>query len=325
MSLEAGFDVAVVGGGFAGLSAALTLVRARRQVVVVDNGRPRNAPAAHSHGFFTRDGVPPLAMLEIGRGEIRGYGADIVTGTATTLNRTSDGWFTVGLDDGTAIVARRVLVSTGLVDELPEIPGLADRWGRDVVHCPFCFGWELRDARLGVLSSTSQHTVAQALMWRQWSPHITVLQHCAAAPAAEDLREQLAARGIDVIEGRVVGVEVLADRLRGVLLHDGRRVELDAVVVGQWMQARHALLDDLGVGLVDHPAGIGSAARADATGMVAPGVWVAGNTADVTLGVLQSAASGVSAAAAINADLTTEDTARAVARHRQATSCRGDQ
>jgi thioredoxin reductase len=318
MSLEASLDVAVVGGGFAGLSAALTLVRARRQVVVVDNGRPRNAPAAHSHGFLTRDGVPPLAMLEIGRGEIRGYGADIVTGTATKLNRTPDGGFTVGLDDGTAIVSRRVLVSTGLVDELPEIPGLADRWGRDVVHCPFCFGWELRDARLGVLSSTSQ-AVAQALMWRQWSPHITVLQHSAAGPAAEDLREQLAARGIDVIEGRVVGVEVLDDRLRGVLLDDGRRVELDAVVVGPWMQARHALLDDLGVGLVDHPAGIGSAARADPTGMVAPGVWVAGNTADVTLGVLQSAASGVSAAAAINADLTTEDTARAVARHRHAT------
>jgi thioredoxin reductase len=318
MSPEPIFDVAVVGGGFAGLSAALTLVRARRHVVVVDAGRPRNAPAAHSHGFLTRDGVPPLEMLEIGRSEIRGYGATILTGTATKLKRTTDGGFTIGLDDGAEIVSRRVLVSTGLVDVLPDIPGLTDRWGRDVVHCPFCFGWELRDARLGVLASTSQHAVAQALMWRQWSPHIIVLQH-SAAPAAGDLREQLAARGIDVIEGRVVGVEVLDDRLRGVRLDDGRRVELDAVVVGQWMQARHALFDDLGVDLVDHPAGIGSAVRADATGMAAPGVWVAGNTANVTLGVLQSAASGVSAAAAINADLTDEDTAGAVALRRQAT------
>jgi thioredoxin reductase len=318
MSPEPIFDVAVVGGGFAGLSAALTLVRARRQVVVVDAGRPRNAPAAHSHGFLTRDGVPPLEMLEIGRSEIRGYGATILTGTATKLKRTADGGFTIGLDDGAEIVSRRVLVSTGLVDVLPDIPGLTDPWGRDVVHCPFCFGWELRDARLGVLASTSQHAVAQALMWRQWSRHVIVLQH-SAAPAAGDLREQLAARGIDVIEGRVVGVEVLDDRLRGVRLDDGRRVELDAVVVGQWMQARHALFDDLGVDLVDHPAGIGSAVRADATGMAAPGVWVAGNTADVTLGVLQSAASGVSAAAAINADLTDEDTAGAVALRRQAT------
>jgi hypothetical protein len=156
-------------------------------------------------------------------------------------------------------------------------------------------------------------------MWRQWSPHIIVLQHSAAPPAG-DVREQMAARGIDVIEGRVVGVEVIEDRLRGVRLDDGRRVELDAVVVGQWMQARHALLDDLGVDLVDHPAGIGSAARADATGMAAPGAWVAGNTADVTLGVLQCAASGVSAAAAINADLTAEDTADAVALRRQVSS-----
>jgi thioredoxin reductase len=316
MSSEAIFDVAVVGGGFAGLSAALTLVRARRQVVVVDTGRPRNAPSAHSHGFLTRDGVPPLEMLKIGRGEIRGYGANIVTGTATKLKRTPDGGFTIALDDGAEIVSRRILVSTGLVDVLPDIPGLADRWGRDVVHCPFCFGWEFRDARLGVLASTSQQAAAQALMWRQWSPYIIVLQH-SAAPVAADLREQLAARGIDVIEGRVVGVEVLDDRLRGVRLDDGRRLELDAVVVGQWMQARHALLDDLGVDLVDHPAGIGSAARADATGMAAPGVWVAGNTADVTLGVLQSAASGVSAAAAINADLTAEDTTGAVALRRQ--------
>ena len=257
-------------------------------------------------------------MLEIGRSEIRGYGATIVAGTATKLQRTTPGGFIIGLDDGAEIVSRRVLISTGLVDVLPNIPGLADRWGRDVVHCPFCFGWELRDARLGVLASASPQAVAQALMWRQWSPHIIVLQH-SAPPAADDLREQLAARGIDVIEGRVVGLEVHDDRLRGVRLDDGRHVELDAVVVGQWMQARHALLDDLGVDFVDHPAGIGSAAHADAMGMAAPGVWVAGNTADVTLGVLQSAASGVSAAAAINADLTDEDTAGALALRRQAT------
>ena len=258
-------------------------------------------------------------MLEIGRDEIRGYGANIVTGTATKLKRTADGGFIIALDDGAEILSRRILVSTGLVDVLPDIPGLADRWGRDVVHCPFCFGWELRDARLGVLASTSQHAAAQALMWRQWSPHIIVLQH-AAAPVADDEREQLAARGIEVIEGRVVGVEVINDRMRSVRLDDGRRVELDAVVVGPWMQARHALLDDLGVDVVDHPAGVGSAVRADSTGLAAPGIWVAGNTADVSLGVLQSAASGVSAAAAINADLTAEDTAGAVALRRQATS-----
>jgi thioredoxin reductase len=315
MTTDRIFDAAVVGGGFAGLAAALTLARARRQVVVIDAGDPRNSPAAHSHGFLTRDGVPPLEILKIGRGEVSGYGAEIVRGTVSSLKRLSNTDLTIGLDDGGQVLARRVLLSTGLVDEIPDIPGLSDRWGRDVVHCPFCFGWELRDARLGVLATTAL-APAQALMWRQWSPYITVLQHT-SSPADRELAEKLAARGIDVIEGRVVGIEVLDDRLRGVRLDGGRFVELDAVVVGQWMQARNALLDMLDVPMVDHPAGIGSAARADAAGMVAPGVWVAGNAADVTLGVLQSAASGVSVAAAINVDLTAEDTTRAVQRYQQ--------
>jgi thioredoxin reductase len=159
-------DVVVAGGGLAGLAGALTLARARRSVLVVDAGQPRNAPAAHAHGYLSRDGVPPLELLASGRAEVAGYGGTIIAGTVTSLTRLPGGGFAVTLADGTSRRARRVLVATGLVDEYPDIPGLAERWARDVVHCPFCFGWELRDAPLGVLA-TGPQAATQALMWRQ--------------------------------------------------------------------------------------------------------------------------------------------------------------
>ena len=133
-------DVAVIGGGAAGLAAALQLSRSRRSVVVVDAGEPRNAPAAHMHGYLGHDGLPPGELLAIGRTEVYSYGGTILEGTATSLERADDG-FRVGLADGTALHARRVMMATGLIDELPDIPGLAEQWGRGVLHCPYCHGW----------------------------------------------------------------------------------------------------------------------------------------------------------------------------------------
>jgi thioredoxin reductase len=308
-------DVIVVGGGLAGLAGALTLVRARRAVLVVDAGHPRNAPAAHAHGYLTRDGASPLDLLAAGRAEVAGYGGQIMTGTVTSLARLSSGGFQVTLADATTHRARRMLVATGLVDEYPDIPGLRDRWGRDVVHCPFCFGWELRDQPLAVLA-TGPQAAAQALMWRQWSPDVALFLHTAPAPGA-DVMEQLAARGISLVEGEVTGVEVTGDRLSGVRLRSGQVIPSRAVVIGPQFEARHALLDRLGVCVAEHPLRIGHQVAADAAGRTAAaGVWVAGNAADVTAGVMQAAASGVTAAAAINADLTAEDTTTAVAARR---------
>jgi len=305
-------DVVVVGGGVAGLAAALGLSRAKRSVVVVDSGHPRNAPAAHAHGYLTRDGLPPMELLAIGRREVRGYGTEIVDGTVTSLTRLPGGGFRVTLAQGGGRDARRVLVATGLIDELPDIRGLRERWGRDVVHCPYCFGWELHEAALGVLA-TGPHTAAQVLMWRQWSSDVSLFLHTVPAPTDEQL-EQLAARGISVVQGEVVAVEVTDDRLTGVRLQSGNVIPRDALVVGPRFRARHALLEALGVTISEHPLGIGWQVQADATGQTAaPGVWVAGNVADVTAGVMQSAASGVTAGVAINADLTAEDTDRAVA------------
>ena len=305
-----GYDVVVVGGGFAGLGAALTLARARRSVVVIDAGHPRNAPAAHSHTYLTRDGVPPLELLSIGRREVSGYGVEIVPGEVVALERRAAGGFRIVLADERIWEARRVVVATGLVDVLPDLPGLRERWGRDIVHCPFCFGWELRDARLGVLA-TGLHAADQALTWRQWSADVILFLHSWTDLTDEQL-EQLAARGIRIVEGEVAAVEVADDRLTGVRLCSGQVLARDAVVVAPQFEARHALLDALGVIVAEHPLGIGSQVQADMTGRAAPGVWVAGNIADVTAGVMQSTASGVTAGAAVNADLTTEDTARAM-------------
>lgn len=201
------------------------------------------------------------------------------------------------------------------MDEYPALPGLRERWGRDVVHCPFCFGWELRDLPLAVLA-TGPHSVLQALMWRQWSPDITLLLHTARRPAPEQV-EQLTASGISLVEGEVTSIEITDDRVSGVRLRSGQVIPARAVVIGPQFEARHAVLDSLGVATVEHPLGIGHQVAADPAGRTsAPGVWVAGNAADVTAGVMQAASSGVTAAAAMNADLTAEDTAAAVAARR---------
>jgi thioredoxin reductase len=138
------YDVVIVGGGAAGLSAGLALSRARRSVLVVDAGTPRNAPAGHVHNYLTRDGIPPAELLAAGRAEVTGYGGEILSGSVNSADPLDDG-FQVTLTDGRVLLARRLLVTTGLVDELPDVPGLTERWGRDVLHCPYCHGWEVRD------------------------------------------------------------------------------------------------------------------------------------------------------------------------------------
>ncbi|MEV4543477.1 bifunctional NAD(P)/FAD-dependent oxidoreductase/class I SAM-dependent methyltransferase [Micromonospora echinaurantiaca] len=316
------YDVVVVGGGAAGLAGALALGRARRSVLVVDAGEPRNAPAEHMHNYLGRDGTAPGELLAAGRAEVTGYGGRIVSGRVVSAGR--DGAeFTVTLDDGRTVRARRLLVATGLVDELPEVPGLAQRWGRDVLHCPYCHGWEVRDRRIGVLA-TGPFGVHQAQLWRQWSEHVLLVLHGAAAPGAEET-EQLAARAIPVVDGPVAGLEVTGDALTGVRLASGELVELDALVVAPRFTARAGLLTSLGLEPVEVEMGghvFGSQIPADANGATAvPGVWVAGNVADVRAQVITSAGAGLTAGAAINADLVAEDTRAAVAdyRHRRET------
>ncbi|MFD8867619.1 NAD(P)/FAD-dependent oxidoreductase [Streptomyces sp. NPDC059590] len=312
------FDVVVVGGGVAGLSGALTLARARRSVLVIDSGEPRNAPAAAAHGLLSRDGVPPLELLRIGREEVVGYGGRILSDRAVSARRV-EGGFAVEAGSGRVFRARRLLVTTGLVDEVPEVPGLRERWGRDVLHCPYCHGWEVRDAPIGVLGG-SPLSVHQALLFRQWSPRVTLFLHT-GGDLAEEEWERLAARGIAVVDGEVTGLDVVEDRLAGVLLASGRRVAVEALAVGPRMVARGEVLAGLGLSAVEHPMGVGTCVASDASGLTeVAGVWVAGNVTDPTAGVPVAQAAGVQAAAAINADLVNADTEAAVARRRAAVS-----
>ncbi len=313
--LNDSYDVVVIGGGAAGLSGALMLARSRRSVVVIDAGAPRNAPAAGVHGLLGRDGTPPSELLERGRAEVRRYGGHVVTGEVSAVAPDDNG-FDVVLADGRTLSARRLLVATGLVDELPNIPGLRDRWGRDVVHCPYCHGWEVRDQAIGVLA-TGPLSVHQALLFRQLSEDVTVFSN--TWTLADEEAEQLAARGIAVVDGEVASIEIAGDHLVGVRMSDGTLVRREVLVVSPRMAARADVLAGLGLRPAQHPAAVGEYIPADPTGHTdVPGVWVAGNVTDLTAQVGSAAAAGALAGAHINADLVAEETRRAVAAYRDA-------
>ncbi len=313
--LRNGYDVVVVGGGAAGLSGALMLARARRSVVVIDAGAPRNAPAAGVHGLLAREGIRPAELLERGRAEVRGYGGHVVPGEVGAVAREDDGediGFAVTLADGRTVRARRLLVATGVADELPDIPGLRARWGRDVLHCPYCHGWEVRDQAIGVLAG-GPLAVHQALLFRQWSADVTLLSHTMAPPTGQEA-EQLAARGVSVVDGEVASLEIVEDRLVGVRLSNGTLVSRQALVVAPRMVARAGFLAELGLRPAEHPGGVGEHIPSDAAGRTdVPGVWIAGNVTDLVAQVGSAAAAAAAAAVQINADLVAEDTRQAVA------------
>ncbi|WP_375481241.1 NAD(P)/FAD-dependent oxidoreductase [uncultured Mycobacterium sp.] len=304
------FDVVVVGGGAAGLSGALTLARARRSVLVLDSGEPRNAAAEGVRGFLSRDGMTPADLIAAGAAEVIRYGGQVRAACAVSARREGNG-FVVGTADEQTVTASRLLVATGLVDELPDIPGLRERWGHDVLGCPYCHGWEVRDRPIGVLN-TGRLAVHQALLFRQWSPDTTLFLHTGPQPS-DDEWEQLAACGIAVVDGEVTALEVAADRLAGIRLASGHVIARQALAVMPRFSARAEFLTELGLPTVAHPTGLGTYLESDATGLTAiPGVWAAGNVTDPTAQVVVAAAAGVTAAAAINADLIAADTHRAV-------------
>ena len=312
------YDVVVIGGGAAGLSGAVALARSRRTVLVVDAGQPRNAPAAAMHNYLGREGARPTELLADGRAELAGYGGEVLDGMVTAARREDDGTVRVALDGGRDVSARRLLVATGLVDELPDVPGLAERWGRDVLHCPYCHGWEVRDQAIGILA-TGPNAVHQALLFRQLTADVVFFRHSGPGLAPEQA-EQLTALGIRMVDGEVTGVEVTDDRLTGVRLVTGEVVPRSALVVAPRFTARAEVLEALGVPAVDQEMGghvVGSAVPGDPTGATSVlGVWVAGNVFDLSAQVVVSAAAGLRAGAMINADLVAEDAAAAVAAQR---------
>jgi len=277
--------------------------------VVIDSGLPRNAPADGVHGLLGREGMNPLELVARGREEVRGYGGEIVDGEVVSAARDGDG-FAVGLADGRRVRAKRLLVTAGLADELPDVPGVRERWGHDVVHCPYCHGWEIRDQAIGVLA-TGPMSVHQALLFRQLSADVMFFAHRQPAPSGEQA-EQLAARGIAVVTGAVERLES-----GGLRLESGQLVARQAIAVATRMVARAGFLTGLGLKPIEHPSGMGEHIPADATGRTeVPGVWAAGNVTDLSAQVGAAAAQGALAGAQINLDLVSEETAAAVARRR---------
>ena len=295
-------DVAIIGGGAAGLSAALVLGRARRRVVVVDAGAPRNAPAAHMQGFLSRDGTSPAGLLRAARAEVRRYGVEIAGDRVVEATA----GFALRLAGGRTLEARQVLLATGAADDLPDVAGARERWGRDLLHCPYCHGWEVRDQPIGVLG-TGPGSVEHAHLLRQWSDDVILFTHTSAVSQGE--RTTLDARGIAVVDGSVERLVVTDDHLRAVQLGDGRSVPRDALFFRPALRA--------------HPDGPAAAlgcellatglVRVDADGRTSvPGVWAAGNAANPRAQVITAAGEGSAVAIAINAELVADDVDTAV-------------
>lgn len=308
-TVERHCDVAVIGGSATGLAAALQLGRQRRSVIVIDSGEPRNAPAAHMHSFLGHEGLPPSEFVAIGRDEVHSYGVEVLVVRAVDLTPINeDGYrFRVELDGGHSVIARRVLAATGVVDELPDIEGAARHWGRDVIHCPFCHGFEVRDLRL-VQIVTHPMGLHPATLFSQLSDRFTIILHEGVDVAAPEV-VALRAAGVDVVDRRVGSIMTGEDgHVAAVEMEDGDRLEADAVVISSRFRVRADAFASVGLRPVEHPSGLGDFIEADESGETSvPGLYAAGNVTDPSQQVLQAAANGSRVGAMISFSLAHED------------------
>ena len=267
-------DALIVGGSFAGLSAAMQLARARRTVCVVDAGAPRNRFAAASHGFFGQDGTPPLKMIADARDKLLAYpSVRFVQAGAVAAKADGAEGFTVTLDGGERLSARKLLLAFGVQDGLPEIPGIRERWGESVVHCPYCHGYEFGGRPLGMLFD-SRHPPDHALLIAEWGP-TTVFLNGGEGPDA-GVRARLQARGVAIETGRIAGLEGAQRQLAGVRIDDGRLVPAEALYVVPHTRPASPLAEQLGCAFDDGPSG--PVLRVDAMKMTTvPGVHAAGD------------------------------------------------
>jgi len=293
------YDVVIAGGGAAGLSAAVMLGRARRSVAVIDERKPRNRAAPHMHGLLSRDGMPPLELLERGRAEARKYGVELIEGVATSIEPVGREFIVHGSTD---VRGRRVIVATGLVDVLPDISGLRELWGTAAVVCPYCDGWEVRDQPLGVIA-TSPMSRNQAHLLRQWTSDLTVFGAAEAGISSSELAG-LEARGIRLAPP-ALDVRQSSDVV--VRTKHGEH-NVARVFVGARPSPSHGLLTALGAVMDDTPAG--SFVRTDASGQTSiAGIWAVGNVADAKALVPIALGAGTLAATTINISLLEEEIA----------------
>ncbi len=334
-------DVAIVGGGAAGLATAIALARSLRRVVVIDAGSPRNRTSAHAHNVLGHEGINPLDLVAKGRKEAEGYGVTFIDAAVTGAQSTPaevarPHRFALDTSAGVQVSAQHVVIATGITDELPDIPGLAEGWGDTVLHCPYCHGYEVRGQSIGIIGTTAL-SYHQAMMFSQLSDRVTFIRHAAPEPTAEQAA-MLDALGITFVDAQVeavhrteAGTEVTLRSVAGTSDPDqpnadrghaanpghgaaasddttsalaASAITLEALVVGPFFRANGEVFTQLGGTVVEDPSGMGSSITADPTGRTdIPGVWAVGNVADMSAMLGASAASGVRAGAMINYEL----------------------
>ncbi|WP_255594584.1 NAD(P)/FAD-dependent oxidoreductase [Acidovorax sp. sif1233] len=300
MTTTQAYEVIVIGGSFAGLSAAMQLARARRRVCVVDAGQPRNRFAAASHGFFGQDGEPPLAMIEQARRKLLAYPTvalrqgTAVSATAQQSAGSPESGFAVVLDDGTHMEAHKLVLAFGVQDGLPDIVGLRERWGTSVLHCPYCHGYEFAGQRLGVLYHSPQSGMHAQLI-ADWGPTTLFLNGETTLEDSE--RTRLLALGIAVEPARIAALEGPDRALSGVRLvanggADGRLMPIDALYVAATTSPASPLAEQLGCALDEGP--MGPCIRTDANKMTTvPGVYAAGDATLMRHNATLASAEGV--------------------------------
>ncbi len=287
-------DVAVIGGSNAGLSAALALGRARRSVAVIDDSNPRNAPAGHAHNVYTRDGTPPDELRRIGRQQLEPYGVHFVKARVNTVEG-SKGAFQLILSGGGELTAARLLLATGVTDDLPDVPGIRESWGKSVFTCPYCHGWEVQDMPLAVLGDGDMG-YGFARLIQNWSRDL-VLVTGGTTTLTDDQLDDLHARGIDIIEATVTEYENHNGELSALCLSNGQRLARKAVFMRPPMSLRGNLHKQLGCALSDD----GLQVVVDEAGQTSvQGVYAAGDMVSPMAAVIMAAASGAKAAGALN-------------------------
>jgi len=300
------WDCIVVGGGAAGLSAALVLGRARRQTLVVDAGHPSNIVAEGVGGLLGHDGRSPAELYAAGRAELTRYPTVEVREGVVIGGRRDGAMFVLQLDDGGYETARRVLIATGMDYRYPDVPGIAERWGRAVFHCPFCHGWEVRDQPLGVLDRGA-HGVLRSLLLRLWSDDVTLFSNGPAGIDVADM-ERLRAAGVAVDEREISSVVGPADTLTAVTFADGSERACRGLLVATTLHQRSNLAEQLGAGLAEPgPAVIDAIAVDPGQHTSVPGLSAAGDAASQMPSVAVAIAAGSTAAARLVHSLIAED------------------
>lgn len=278
------YDVVVVGGSYAGMAAALQLLRARRTVLVIDAGQRRNQAAAESHGFLGQDGVDPAEIARMAREQLHRYPTlTWIDGRVVSAGGSRDD-FAISCEDGSRYRARRVLLAIGVSDELPPVPGLAQRWGTSVFHCPYCHGYELDRGRIGVIAA-GQESIHQARLLLEWG-EVTFLTNGLVELDAT-MRQDLLARGMAIESAAIAAIEGHSD----VVLADGRRIGFDGLFTAPRNKPSTPIAEQLGCELVETPFGVQIGTGSDKQTSV-QGVYACGDAARVPHSVSLSVGDG---------------------------------